>query len=281
MNDVRWIEPTGFSKPRAGFTYAVVDVTIENLGPGTLHYLGSSDFQVKDASGVLRDDDYISEISDCALESVDLIPGGRLSGCIAFEVPKLGQIELIYAPYQYGALEEGRYLSFVIRPSNSASELPAPLTPLPLPNSTLTEWPIPAPQTMGPIWDSTYDEEFSVLVEVDNIQWFGGDEWEKPKQGHIYSIVYLTVENLGPGTVHYLSRSDFQVKDANGVLRDADYIAIISDCALESVDLLANGETYGCIVFEVPDSGPLEMIYAPYQYDSMQEGRYLSFTLRP
>jgi len=118
VNDVRWIEPTGFSKPRSGFTYAVVDVTVENHGPGTLRYLGSLSFEVKDASGVLRSDDYITEIRDCALESVDLLPGGRLSGCISFEVPKSGQIELIYAPYQYGALEEGRYLSFVIRPSN-------------------------------------------------------------------------------------------------------------------------------------------------------------------
>lgn len=282
LEGLKWLNPKDSSRePKSGFIYVIVTVSIENLGPGTITHLSPTDFQVLDAKGVLRGEDYIIEAKDCALDSVDLIAGGKVSGCISFQVPDTGELYLIYAPYQYEGLVEGRYISLCVRPSDSTLPPSDSLTPLPLPNSTLTEWPIPAPQTIGPIWDSSRDEEYSVRIAISNVQWFAGDEWEKPKEGYIYAVIYLTIENLGPGSMRYVSRSDFQIKGADGTLRDADYIAAISACALDSVDLLPGGSVSGCIVFEVPDSGSLEMIYAPYQYDKMEEGRYLAFPLRP
>jgi hypothetical protein len=52
---------------------------------------------------------------DCDLGMVDLVAGGTISGCVVFEVPETGSLELIYAPYQFGNLEPGRYLSFQLR----------------------------------------------------------------------------------------------------------------------------------------------------------------------
>ncbi|MBN1875910.1 MAG: DUF4352 domain-containing protein [Anaerolineae bacterium] len=283
ITEIREFMPeSSFSAPKPGFTYIIAHLAIDNLGPDTIRSLSRSDFEVRDASGVLRGNEYLAEISDCALESVDLAADGKISGCVAFEVPDSGQIELIYAPYQYDSFGEGRHLSFVIR-SGTTNLVPATSpTPLPLPNATLTEWTLPESQTIGPIRDSSRDEAFSVQITVQNVQWYAGGEFDKPKSGHIYSVVYLTIENLGPDPMRNLDRSDVQARDANGVIRDTEFaLSAISDCALEYVDLLANGTIYGCIAFEVPDSGFLEMLYAPYQSDNLGEGRYLSFELRP
>jgi hypothetical protein len=56
---------------------------------------------------------------DCRLRDVDLTPNSRATGCIAFEVPKEGKIQVVYAPYHYEGLKEGRYLGFTIREGGS------------------------------------------------------------------------------------------------------------------------------------------------------------------
>ncbi len=96
--------------------YVVVDLEIKNLGPGALRSIGLSDFQVKDAKGAIRDYTMLPSFYEtCQIETVDLIANGSTEGCISFEVPETGSIELIYAPFQYEGLQPGRYLSFVLR----------------------------------------------------------------------------------------------------------------------------------------------------------------------
>ncbi len=64
------------------------------------------------------------------------------------------------------------------------------------------------------------------------------------------------------------------------VLRDSGWHPYYRECEMDSVDLMANGSVSGCFGFEVPISGELELIYAPYKYEGLEPGRYLSFKLR-
>ena len=136
-------------------------------------------------------------------------------------------------------------------------------------------------QTIGPIWDSLHDAEFSTEVTLKGVEWFEGEEYDKPKSGNTYVIVQVGVKNLGPGASRSVSSYDFQVMDANGAVRDENYISKVKDCNLESVDLTVGGFVEGCISFEVPTSGKVDFVYAPYKYEGLVEGRYLRFNLRP
>jgi len=96
----------------------------------------------------------------------------------------------------------------------------------------------------------------------------------------MFVVVDLTVENLGPSLMRSVSVSDFQILHEDGALYDYEFVRGSLDCALPGVDLMAGGSTSGCVGFEIPMSGSLELIYAPYQYDALEPGRYLSFTIR-
>jgi len=87
-------------------------------------------------------------------------------------------------------------------------------------------------------------------------------------------IFDCAVESFGP--------SVFQVLDSNGIVHDYDILPSTMDtCHLEYVDIIPNGVLEGCVAYEVPETGKLEFIYAPYQYEGLKPGRYLSFIVRP
>ena len=153
-------------------------------------------------------------------------------------------------------------------------------TNTPEPTSTPTPEFQPQTQKIGPIRDSTRDEEYTVEITLKSIQWSMGDRYAQPKPGNVYAIVDLRVKNLGPGPNRYVGLGDFKVLDANGRLIDDDYETIIKDCDFEVVDLIAGGSAEGCFLFEVPSSGQVDLIYAPYKYEGLEPGRYLSFNLR-
>ena len=167
-------------------------------------------------------------------------------------------------------------------------------TPMTLPTAAPFELPTIAPsstpvmvvksieqtQTLGPIWNSTRDENFSVIVDVHKVISSSGSGWDTPKEGFVFVSVDVTVTNLGPDPIRSIGPYDFQMSDANGALRDTDYISEFSDCDLDLVDLSPNGSISGCVSFEVPDTGSLELIYAPYKYEGLEPGRYLSFVIR-
>jgi len=92
-----------------------VDISVKNLGPDPMRSVSPYDFQVRDVNGALRDSGWVPDTEDCKMDTVDLAPNGSVSGCIGFEVPVDGTLELIYAPYKYEGLQPGRYLSFTIR----------------------------------------------------------------------------------------------------------------------------------------------------------------------
>jgi len=170
-------------------------------------------------------------------------------------------------------------------PTRRPTNTPAPTrTPKPTntmrPTNTATISFKAQAQTLGPIWDSGRDESYSAQVSVSNVRFSFGEGYSKPKRGYVYLIVDVTLKNLGPGSMYSVGAYDFQVRDANGALRDQDLLANTSDCRMDLVDLGAGGSISGCIGFEVPADGKLELIYAPYNYEALEPGRHLSFVLR-
>lgn len=78
-----WKGTNSYMKPDAGNQYVVVRVAIENTGKDTIN-VNDWSFEIQDASGVRKNTSYIGVDDD--LPSVDLIPNGKVSGNLGFEV---------------------------------------------------------------------------------------------------------------------------------------------------------------------------------------------------
>lgn len=159
--------------------------------------------------------------------------------------------------------------------------LPPTFTPIPIPTNTPTPAFMAQTRQIGPIYDSLRETSYSVEVTLKDVAWLRSEDYKSPKPGNIYLITYVQIKNLGPSALNFIGPSNFQMLDANGSLRDYELISSAMDtCYLDHVDLMANGSVEGCVSFEVPLEGKLELIYAPYQYNGLEEGRYLSLPVR-
>jgi hypothetical protein len=83
----------GFSTPKGGYTYLVVDVQMENVGDSGKRY-SSSDFSGRDADTDAGFDS-VFVLADGMLDSGDLDPGEYVSGTIVLEVQETSQRVLI------------------------------------------------------------------------------------------------------------------------------------------------------------------------------------------
>ena len=115
LSDVDWTKSESYKDPKPGNIYVTIYLMAINQGPDVVRYIGRSDFEVLDSNGLIHDYELLSSKDTCLIESVDIMPGGKLEGCVSFEVPKEGRIEFIYVPYLTDSFKPGRYLSFIIR----------------------------------------------------------------------------------------------------------------------------------------------------------------------
>ena len=127
--------------------------------------------------------------------------------------------------------------------------------------------------------DDLYDETYNLEMQLKSVEFKSKGDFQKAGSGKIYMIAQVTVRNLGPGTLRSISDFSFQTKDGNGAIRSAA-LFVFSECKFDIVDLTSGGSVDGCVAFEVPDSGALEIIYAPFQYEGLKPGRYISFKIR-
>lgn len=87
---------TEYHEAESGKEFVVLFVSLENKSDKTQHY-SDWDFRIQIASGQVLDAGYNSR-SD-ALESADLVTGGKVSGTVAFEIPKEeGHQYVLYKP---------------------------------------------------------------------------------------------------------------------------------------------------------------------------------------
>ncbi|MCE2853734.1 MAG: DUF4352 domain-containing protein [Chloroflexaceae bacterium] len=103
-----------YHTPKNGYTFLIVNMEVKNLGPDESS-IADYNFNVLDANGRLIEYEYMGRIRSCNLDTT-LMPGGFTSGCMAFEVPNTGRLEVVYAPFKYSQFVPGRYLKWVVRP---------------------------------------------------------------------------------------------------------------------------------------------------------------------
>lgn len=154
-------------------------------------------------------------------------------------------------------------------------------TPTPTARPTNTQTFQPELKTIGPVSDSIHDTTYSMQISVTKLAWLLHDTYANPKPGNIYLIVYIQARNLGPGSVRAFGAPDFQVLDANGIVHDYTYLsATMNTCRLDTEDIIPNGVIEGCVTFEVPETGEIQFLFAPFRNEGLVQGRYLSFILR-
>jgi len=177
-------------------------------------------------------------------------------------------------------------------PTATRTPIPPTMTPTPAMTPTPIMTPTPAPPTpsptptfqpmtkqLGPIRDGARDEQFSVEVTVTGISRVTPPTYRKTPAGKAYLAVDVEFKNLGPGAIRYVSRSTFGVLTSDGAVLSDEYLG--RDCDFKSADLQPGGKVSGCITFEVPDSGRVALIYAPYKYEGLKPGRYIEIEVWP
>lgn len=83
------LAPDEFNKPKAGYQYIVVHVTMKNASTGQVSY-NPFDFHIKSATGNVTDADFSTPASYTAnntLNSGNLDPNGSVNGDIIFQAP--------------------------------------------------------------------------------------------------------------------------------------------------------------------------------------------------
>ncbi len=95
VNSVSRASALGYSTPKAGKEFIVVNVTIRNLGTDEVSY-NPFDFKVQDANGAQESSTFAS--LDDSLSSGTLAPNGKVTGSMPFEVPTGTDAKLIFQP---------------------------------------------------------------------------------------------------------------------------------------------------------------------------------------
>jgi hypothetical protein len=102
-----------YDKPKSGYSFLIVNMQVYRIGK--VGRIADYNLHVFDSNGQVLRNTYLSRLRDCYLDAT-LLPDGQATGCIGFEVPNSGKIELVYAPNKDDIYIPGRYLSWIIRP---------------------------------------------------------------------------------------------------------------------------------------------------------------------
>ena len=88
-------------------------------------------------------------------------------------------------------------------------------------------------------------------VTVTNVEKSQGNDWDKPKSGKEYVIVYVTIENKGDSNLSY-NPLYFKIQNSQGQQENMTFTTIDQDTALQSGELVPGGKVSGTITFEQP-----------------------------
>lgn len=78
---------TQWDKPKSGKEFVIVHLSIENKGNSNLSY-NPFYFKMQNSQGQQESMTFTTVDQDTSLQSGELIPGGKVTGTIAFEQPK-------------------------------------------------------------------------------------------------------------------------------------------------------------------------------------------------
>lgn len=88
-------------------------------------------------------------------------------------------------------------------------------------------------------------------ITVTKVEKSQGTQWDKPKSGKEFVIVYLTVENKGNSNLSY-NPFYFKMQNSQGQQESMTFTTIDQDTALQSGELIPGGKVSGTITFEQP-----------------------------
>lgn len=96
VNEVTTTPSKGYSTPKTGNEYVMINVTIQNQSDKEVSY-NPFDFKIQDSNGNQTQSTFVS--LDDQLNSGSLAAGGKVTGSLAFEAPKGDEsLLLIYQP---------------------------------------------------------------------------------------------------------------------------------------------------------------------------------------
>lgn len=98
-------------------------------------------------------------------------------------------------------------------------------------------------------------------ITVTKVEKSQGTQWDKPKSGKEFVIVYLTIENKGNSNLSY-NPYYFKMQNSQGQQESMTFTTVDQDTSLQSGELIPGGKVSGTISFEQPkgDTG-LMLIY--------------------
>lgn len=98
-------------------------------------------------------------------------------------------------------------------------------------------------------------------ITVTKVEKSQGTQWDKPKSGKEFVIVYLTIENKGNSNLSY-NPYYFKMQNSQGQQESMTFTIVDQDTSLQSGELIPGGKVSGTIAFEQPkgDTG-LMLIY--------------------
>lgn len=107
-------------------------------------------------------------------------------------------------------------------------------------------------------------------VVVNKVTRVNGDDWNRPKNGHEYVVVEVTIKNEGTSSKSY-NPFDFKMQNSQGVITDMTFWTSDRDTSLSSGELAPGGSITGTIPFEEPINDPeLTLIYEGNFWDNSQ-----------
>lgn len=101
------------------------------------------------------------------------------------------------------------------------------------------------------------------IVEITDVQFSSGEDFDTPAEGNEYVIVHIKIENQSDEKISY-NPYNFSMENSNGQIENQTFTIIDTDTALSSGELREGGNVEGTLVFEQPiDDDGLKLIFEP------------------
>lgn len=178
--------------------------------------------------------------------------------------------EFTYASSQAWITADEKVVKLIEGNIDQLSEVEAP----PVPTPTKTPPPKPASVLL-------YANGVAVVrVTLLEYRFVDGEQFNKPRTGFTFLVAKLRIENLAYPNTWQTSGYEFKVLDGDGALHETSYVSEGYDCRLDIVEIVPGGKAEGCTSFEVPETGSLSIVYAPFEYSQYGKDRAAVFTVR-
>lgn len=250
---------TKYDRPKSGKEFVVVYLSIKNVGLDTFSY-NPYYFKMKNSEGQITDATFTINDTDTKLNSGELVPGGVVSGTVAFEQPK-DDPALVFV-YEDTSWFSDKSINVDLM--KTAPDI------VPLQQEAVS---IQNEQIVAVGEENKLDD---AVVTVNTFKKATKSKYSKPKDGMEFVIVEVTITNNGSETLSY-NPYDFKMRNSKGQVVDMDLGASLDDTTLESGELAGGGKVTGTLIFEQPvNDQSLVLIYQPNYFSS----QYMAFAIK-